>query len=915
MTTPARFARSYPFALDDFQRRAIDALAADESVLVAAPTGSGKTVVAEFGIDQALAHHRKAFYTTPLKALSNQKFGDFRARYGRNRVGLLTGDNSINGEAPVVVMTTEVLRNMLYEESSTLDGLDVVVMDEVHYLQDPYRGEVWEEVLIHLPLSVAVVCLSATVSNAEEFGEWIGALRGPTRVVIEERRPVPLENLYMVGRELHAMHVERDGRMVANPYVASLDRREIRERAYRRRGDGRRQVGRIERPREGHRRVYAPTREEVVDVLDREGMLPAIYFVFSRAGCEKGVRWLMDSGVRLTTPEEEERIRAAADARAAWMDPADLEALGYGEFREALAAGIAAHHAGMLPAFKETVETLFAEGLVKVVFATETLSLGINMPAKTVVIEDLWKFSGERHELVTPGEYTQLTGRAGRRGIDEVGYAVVLYQRQVPFERVAGLASTRTYELRSSFRPSYNMAVNLVRTHSRDEARHLLNSSFAQFLADRGVVTLERQLERHLAALEGYHEAMRCDRGDFREYWGLRERLERRQGEARRSAAEAGLEAVRAGMAALRPGDVVVLPGLGRRGLAVVVASRDGRPTLLGQDRRFFRASVGDFEEPPARVTTIPLPRSGSARSARFRRDLAAALATIPPPPERRRRAGAGRSGEARVAALEQRIREHPCHACPDLPAHERWAERASKLEREARGLQRRIRARTETLGRQFDRVVGVLEDLGYVEGFALTDRGERLRRIYAEGDILVAEALAEGTLDGLTAPEVAALVSTVVYESRERGPSRLVLPTAALRERWRALARTWTRVRRAEDAHDVELTRELDPGFVPTLYEWADGEPLESVLGVAGLTAGDFVRNCKQVLDLLRQVEDVAPEPLARRAAEAGRAVNHGVVAYTGVALDEVPTPPAGRGGATSRPGGGRGHLPGSRL
>src|SRR5437899_12209110 len=266
-----RFQAYYPFPLDDFQAEAIQALDGGESVLVAAQTGSGKTVVAEYAVERALERGGKAFYTTPLMALSNQKFGDFMARYGAGRVGLLTGDNSINSEAPVVVMTTEVLRNRLYEGSDTREGLAYVVMDEVHYLQDPYRGGVWEEVLIHLPLSVSVVCLSATVSNAEEFGEWIGTLRGPTRVVIEERRPVPLENLYMVGRELHPMHVEQGGQPLPNPYLVSLTQREVRMRGYGRRADGRVQYERIPRPREGHRRHYTPRREEAVERLDEEG--------------------------------------------------------------------------------------------------------------------------------------------------------------------------------------------------------------------------------------------------------------------------------------------------------------------------------------------------------------------------------------------------------------------------------------------------------------------------------------------------------------------------------------------------------------------------------------------------------------------------------------------------------------------
>jgi ATP-dependent RNA helicase HelY len=879
-----QFAARYPFPLDDFQVEAIGALDAGESVLVAAPTGSGKTVVAEFAIERALAAGRKAFYTTPLKALSNQKFGDFVARHGAARVGLLTGDNSINGEASIVVMTTEVLRNMLYERSSTLENLECVIMDEVHYLQDPYRGAVWEEVLIHLPLSVSVVCLSATVSNAEEFGEWLTTLRGTTRVVIEERRPVPLEHMYMVGRDLHPMHMERGGRPVPNPYVVSLGQRELRTREYRRRGDGRRQYQRISRPREGHRRVYTPRREEVVEVLAGEGMLPAIYFVFSRAGCDKSVQWLTSAGVRLTDRAEEERIREFAEMRTAWMDDDDLSALGFFDFREALAAGVAAHHAGMVPVFKETVEELFAAGLVKVVFATETLSLGINMPARTVVIESLWKFSGERHELLTPGEYTQLTGRAGRRGIDEHGFAVVLHQRDVDFERVAGLATTRTYELMSSFRPSYNMAVNLVRNYSPEEAHHLLNSSFGQFQADRGVVALEHQLERNRAGVEGYLARIECDRGDFLEYWRIREEAERLRRDASRRQDRAKRGEVREALSSLRPGDVVHVPRASRRGLAVVLSSRDGRPTLLTQDRRFFRASTNHFDEPPEPLARIPLPRSGSARSARYRRDLAARLVSLNVRPPKPRRRVAEPRALARAEELDRRAQRHPCHSCPDRGEHERWAGRASRLEREIAGLEGRIRSRTETLGRLFDRVLAVLEDLGYVQGFTLTDGGRRLSRIYGEADVVVAEMLAGGLLAGLSPAEGAALVSALVYESRERTPRAPSFPTGELAARYRALQDLWHRVRRAEEDRSVELTRELDAGFAATAFHWAEGKPLEDVLVETAMAPGDFVRTCKQLLDLLRQIEEVAEGEAVTVAAEARAAVNRGVVAYTGL-------------------------------
>jgi ATP-dependent RNA helicase HelY len=879
-----KFAPRYPFDLDAFQVEAIEALDLGESVLVAAPTGSGKTVVAEYAVERALAANRKAFYTTPLKALSNQKFGDFVARHGASRVGLLTGDNSINGEAPVVVMTTEVLRNMLYEGSRTLDGLEVVVMDEVHYLQDPYRGAVWEEILIHLPLTVSVVCLSATVSNAEEFGEWLTTLRGPTRVVIEEKRPVPLEQLYMVGRELHPMHVEVDGRREPNPYIASLTQRELRRREYTRRGGGRPRYENISRPREGHRRIYVPRREEVVEVLSEEGLLPAIYFVFSRAGCDRSVQWMMEAGVRLTDADEEARIREFVEMRVSWLDEGDLSALGFYEWREALAAGIAAHHAGMLPVFKEAVEELFAATLVKLVFATETLSLGINMPARTVVIEDLWKFSGERHELLTPGEYTQLTGRAGRRGIDEIGYSVVVHQRQVDFVRVATLASERTYELRSSFKPSYNMAVNLVANYTPEETHHLLNSSFAQFQADRGVVAVERQLERDRAFLEGYRARMVCDLGDFQEYWRLREEANRIRHDATRTHEHGRLEATRAAMAALRPGDVVFVPRASRRGLAVVLSNRDGRPTLLTQDRKFFRANVKDFEDPPTSLSKVPLPRSGSARSARFRRDLAARLVALNVRPPKRRDPGVPKEALRRAAQLDRQADAHPVTKCPDLAEHERWGARASKLERQIRGLERRIRSRTETIGRQFDRVLRVLETLGYVRNFSLTERGEVLRRIYGEGDILVSEGLAGGLFDGLTPAGMAGLVSTMVYESRERTPRAADFPTADLRERYSSLQETWRRVRQTEEENHVELCRELEPGFVGAAFHWAEGKPLEDVLATLDMAPGDFVRTSKMLIDLLSQIEGVAPEKIAALAREAREAVNRGVVSYTGL-------------------------------
>ncbi|MBO0731063.1 MAG: DEAD/DEAH box helicase, partial [Acidimicrobiaceae bacterium] len=483
---------------------------------MAAPTGSGKTVVGEYAVVRALAEGGKAFYTTPLKALSNQKYGDLVRAHGPERVGLLTGDNAVNGDAPVVVMTTEVLRNMIYANAGALDGLRYVILDEVHFLQNAYRGPVWEEVIIHAPPDVVLVCLSATVSNAEELADWIRTVRGETAAVIEDRRPVELHDLYLLGdrtsERLLLLPTLVDGR--PNPEASTLDSKTLRHPGMRGRPRG---------------RLFTPRRAETVELLGESGMLPAIYFIFSRNGCDEAVAQCVREGRRLTTPEERRTIRAVTDRHLEVLSDEDLHVLDYTAWISGLEAGFASHHAGLVPPFKEAVEELFGAGLVKVVFATETLSLGINMPARSVVIEKLTKFTGERHEFLTPGEYTQLTGRAGRRGIDDVGYAVVLWSPFVPFDQVAGLAGSRTYTLTSSFRPTYNMAANLVRRYPPDTAHHLLNLSFAQYRADSDVVRLESQLDRALAALAEARAAAHCDRGDVREYRDLLRAEERPQ--------------------------------------------------------------------------------------------------------------------------------------------------------------------------------------------------------------------------------------------------------------------------------------------------------------------------------------------------------------------------------------------------
>uniref|UniRef100_UPI003C7D2C07 DEAD/DEAH box helicase n=1 Tax=unclassified Streptomyces TaxID=2593676 RepID=UPI003C7D2C07 len=914
------FREMYEFGLDPFQIEACQALEAGKGVLVAAPTGSGKTIVGEFAVHLALQQGRKCFYTTPIKALSNQKFADLVRRYGADKVGLLTGDNSVNADAPVVVMTTEVLRNMLYAGSQALTGLGYVVMDEVHYLSDRFRGAVWEEVIIHLPESVTLVSLSATVSNAEEFGDWLDTVRGDTQVIVSEHRPVPLWQHVMAGRRMYDLFEEETdhggrgtGRREVSPDLVRLARME-NQRGYnpreRRRGKMVREADR-ERERRQRSRIWTPSRPEVIDRLDAEGLLPAITFIFSRAGCQAAVQQCLQAGLRLNDEDKRQLVREIVEERTASIPPEDLHVLGYYEWLEGLERGIAAHHAGMLPTFKEVVEELFVRGLVKAVFATETLALGINMPARSVVLEKLVKWNGEQHADITPGEYTQLTGRAGRRGIDVEGHAVVLWQRGMDPGALAGLAGTRTYPLRSSFRPSYNMAVNLVQQFGRHRSRELLETSFAQFQADRSVVGISRQVQRNEEGLAGYKEGMTCHLGDFEEYARLRRDLKDRETELAKQGAAQRRAAAASSLEKLKPGDVIHVPTGKFAGLALVLdpglpAGRTDRhrgleyhdvprPLVLTAERQVKRLAHIDFPVPVEPLERMRVPKSFNPRSPQSRRDLASALRSkaghIDPGRHRKQRAAAADDRE--IARLRTELRAHPCHGCDEREDHARWAERYHRLQRDTRQLEHRIEGRTNTIARTFDRIVALLTELDYLRGNEVTENGRRLARLYGELDLLASECLRDGVWEGLNPAELAACVSALVYEARQADDAVAPkLPSGPAKAAMGEMVRIWGRLDALEEEFKISQTegvgqREPDLGFAWAVYMWASGRSLDEVLREAEMPAGDFVRWCKQVIDVLGQIAAAAPRDgssVAKNAHKAVDAVLRGVVAYSSV-------------------------------
>ena len=936
-----RFTARFPFDLDPFQLEGCRELEADRSVLVAAPTGAGKTVVGEFAVHLALAQGRKVFYTAPIKALSNQKHGELVDWLGAERVGLLTGDTSVRPDADVVVMTTEVLRNMLYADSPLLEGLGFVVMDEVHYLADRLRGPVWEEVIIHLDRQVRLVALSATVSNAEEFGAWLQEVRGDTAVVVSETRPVPLWQHVVVGDELLDLFVDDAGEPVVshgpgarsdrlvNPQIQQIAQvslpAEERGRGYsgrkgnggrhRPRGSGQRHGGgRGDHrgrngggdPRDhrggggGHRdRGGLPRparRSEVIALLDDAALLPAIVFIFSRAGCEAAVRQVAQARLRLNDEDERRRVRRVLDERLSTIGVEDEEVLGVHAFRRAALDGYAAHHAGMLPLLKTVVEELFAQGLVKVVFATETLALGINMPARSVVLEKLVKFNGVEHADLTPGEYTQLTGRAGRRGIDTEGHAVVLAGPRFDASGVAALASRRTYPLRSAFRPTANMAVNLLERFDLSRARETLETSFAQFQADRSVVGLARRGRELEDTADSYREALTCDRGDLLAYAALRERVSEREAVLSRRRAEKDRDRTGSTLRSLRRGDVLALPGGRRRGYAVVLdvdTAVLGGPQVQLLDTEGRRRSVrpSDLPSSPAVIDAMKLPRPETLSAAKVRRDTAAALRQHlsghdDPRAEVRRRVGRTPSTAATdetLLALKEELAAHPCAQCPDLEAHLRWVHRYEGTRKELASVHRRIEGRTSSLAREFDRLTALLEELGYLvpaeSGLVPTERGLHLRRIFSDRDLLIAQCIEAGAWSGLDAAGLAAVVSAAVHEPRrDDGRAPEIIVDATVDAALEATGRIGAELQAAQTRHGVDATPPPDPGVAAIVHRWARGVHLAAALEDTGLPPGDFVRHCRQVIDLLDQL--TADERLGTTARAAITAVRRGLVA-----------------------------------
>ena len=887
----------FPFPLDEFQHQAIDALNQGHSVVVSAPTGSGKTLIGEYAIHRALAHGQKVFYTTPLKALSNQKLRDFREQFGEDNVGLMTGDLSVNREASIVVMTTEIFRNMLYAESDEDDDpladVEAVVLDECHYMNDSQRGTVWEESIIHCPPPIQLVALSATVANAGQLTDWIEAVHGPTTLVVSDYRPVPLQFSFCSAKGLHPLLNDAGTGLHPNCKVWRAPK-------------GHKRKGRSARPPQPE---PPPISFVVAQMAERE-MLPAIYFIFSRRGCDKAVR---DLGIQCLVSNDEQARIAARLKRYSIENP---EAVRDGIHADALLRGIAAHHAGVLPAWKELIEELFQQGLVKVVFATETLAAGINMPARSTVIAALSKRTERGHRPLMGSEFLQMAGRAGRRGLDSRGYVVTVQSRFEGVREAGQLATSPADPLVSQFTPSYGMVLNLLQRHDLDKARELVERSFGHYLAGLDLVDEEdllAQLRLQLGPLEGVAGDIPWE--DFEEYEKLRGRLreERRLLRILQQQAEETLaNELTMALQFASLGTLVSLKSPQLRGRvtpAVVVDKVDGPgqfPLLLclTDDNVWVllpcQSVVSIHAELSClQVDDIKIPDLQRGGELRHGDQASGGLALAVAHMARRHDmttpqydlAGEVLTQAHSVRDLEQLLEDHPAHRWGDRKQLKKHRRRMEELELEIQERQRALHHRSNRHWETFLALLEILQQFGCMDGLDPTEIGRTVAALRGDNELWLGLALMSGHLDDLAPPDLAAVFEAISTEVNRPDLWSGFPPPAAAEEALQDLAGLRRELLRAQERRGVVIPAWWEPELMGLVEAWAQGTAWTDLIANTSLDEGDVVRIMRRTVDLLAQVPycEAVSEQLRSHARQALRAINRFPVAEADDLLQQV--------------------------
>jgi ATP-dependent RNA helicase HelY len=928
----AQFEAHYPFALDEFQREAIRILLSGDSVMVAAPTGTGKTIIADFGVWEAFKGTGRVIYTTPIKALSNQKYRDLRATYG-DQVGLLTGDVSENREARVVVMTTEVLRNMLLQTPWDLDDVETVIFDEIHYLADPERGTTWEESIILCPDHVQLICLSATINNADEIAAWISRTHRPIRLITHTERAVPLALHYFNDGKLNLV-VDHTGAQVRDfPHTGGELRRQAARGGFAKR-----------RAERSTPEMDEPQPREIVDALAARDMLPAIYFLFSRNDCQAFAERLAVMRPNLVTPRQLDLIEQTIKAVLAGLRPEDQELEQVQTITELARKGIGFHHAGLLPILKQLVEVLFSRGLMEVVFATDTLALGINMPARTVIVGRMSKWDGRRRRMLIPNEFQQMAGRAGRRGMDPFGHVVVPYSPWFTFRETLDIATGELHPVRSAFAIRYNTVLNLWDPPHGERVRTLLQQSLAQFQSGQRIRALEDQIIAMAEEIDRVPQGclIGLDAGDelLEDYRRSNRSLAAAQNKQRRLEderitiqrtlstttpwAEPGRQALRRAFRSAEPGTVAhardggwaVFLGKGTRGGVGRFLFRDGSIRLLTEYREIDhltdkRVEIAEqFINPPDDVSD-GVNLGGKRRlTTLWKRVDALELPDLDAMAAEHRAIEEDRAASrihgldsdldeanAQVKTLWRERQEHPCHACTRRNEHRDYLVLVDRLEKERRGLEehlgREIDLEEERLRNVIRGIRNVMHRFGYLHRGYPTEKADMLAEVFDTDGLILCEMIDRGVLDNLMPEDLAEVFSWFSFDREFRYGNRFILPDRLV------LAR-----RRIEDVEHAVLSEERgeglaiseghNPNFYGAVRAWSRGSTMAEIGDQIELSEGDLVMTINKTIDLMRQVYEMlidvrTSHPLIPRLRQAESLLRRDIVEHS-LALGYAP-------------------------
>lgn len=864
------FKKNYSFPLDEFQIKAIKTLLDGKSVLVTAPTGSGKTVIAEFTVFDSLDRNLRAIYTTPLKALSNQKFRDLCDQYGPAYVGLLTGDTSINPEAPILVMTTEILRNILYQDISRLDHVLYVVLDECHYMNDRERGTVWEEILIHCPRHILFVALSATIANAKELATWITSIHNKIVVIEHPVRPVPIEHLYYTNEKLFPLlnsSNEPNFKLARNWGRDSFD---------------------------GRKKRVEVNPVSVLHKLHEKNLLPAIYFVFSRRGCDTNLSDCLQAKFNLVTKEERAEIQEMVNkVRRDNLSLSDTSPITK-KLLNALPGGIAVHHAGLVPVLRHLVEMLFQKNLIKVVFATETLAAGINMPARTTVISTLSKRGDFGHEVLSVNSFRQMTGRAGRRGKDEVGFCVIINDGREPYSEGVRLVKSPPDPIQSNFTLSYNMVLNLLKNFNWKDITNILRRSFGQYLSNREIIDLKLELEQQQKSVENsmvpceFKPELKAEKMPLLEYESIKQKIINQENFIRKEQElfEDKLsqkmlnelsEAKKGTILVIKtPEDVPILGSLivkyrdkgnyyGKTTLYAVVLTNKGVTRITPNECLYISPNVK-----PVMISEHVLAEAYNVKIGKWIRNKKLDkifdnaenkkyLAKVP-------KHDYPRSMLAELDKLDnqrEQLAKHECQVCPILKEHLHSHKKFQYITNEMVAIKNSIEYQSELYIGEFKRLMNVLKYYEQIYEnrsgeFKPTKIGLITSYIRAENELAISLMIDKGILDSLKPVEIAAVLSTLIYEPRKSNQVSLEGVPKIIKEKIGEFNRVISELIHIQDIEGVEKNISIEVDIVQLVWKWGNGCAWRDLFQNNQLDDGDVIRSMRRIIDLLHQLKNI---------------------------------------------------------